>query len=235
MRESQAAHESGDEHPLQKSIKKANYVFLFIALTVILIVGPAFHELLPPAASSIITTSCFTGAMLIGIFSLTNSRVAFRAGAALAIAVTILFFVEVFYTATGFSLLALNLLLAFLLLSAWHAGRDVLFGGEVTLNRIVGAMCIYEMIGLIWAVMFTGIAHLTPQAFTGAGTGEQPFFWDFVYYSFVTLTTLGYGDITPHAPFAKSLAYMEALIGQLYIAVLIASLVGSHLSKTNPR
>ena len=68
------------------------------------------------------------------------------------------------------------------------------------------------------------------DAFTGGGLNAADPFWDFVYYSFVTLTTLGYGDVTPHAPFAKSLAYMEALVGQFYIAVLIASLIGTHLA-----
>ena len=51
-----------------------------------------------------------------------------------------------------------------------------------------------------------------------------------MYFSFVTLTTLGYGDITPVNTFARTLAYLEAAIGQLYLTVLIASLVGIHIS-----
>jgi hypothetical protein len=51
-----------------------------------------------------------------------------------------------------------------------------------------------------------------------------------MYYSFVTLTTLGYGDVTPVHPFARTLAYLEAVIGQLYVAVLVASLVGRHVA-----
>ena len=126
--------------------------------------------------------------------------------------------------------MTLSVLMAFLVLSIWHAGRDVLFGGEVDTNRLIGAMCIYEMIGLIWAVMYAGIASISPEAFAGDGLDAAAPFWDFVYYSFVTLTTLGYGDVTPHSAFAKSLAYMEALVGQLYIAILIASLIGTHLA-----
>ncbi len=54
--------------------------------------------------------------------------------------------------------------------------------------------------------------------------------WEFIYYSFVTITTLGYGDIYPLIPFARSLAYLEAVCGQLYIALLVASLVGGYMS-----
>jgi len=53
---------------------------------------------------------------------------------------------------------------------------------------------------------------------------------DFVYYSFVTLTTLGYGDIVPLSATARSLVYMEAIFGQFYIAILVAGLVSIHIS-----
>lgn len=54
----------------------------------------------------------------------------------------------------------------------------------------------------------------------------------FSYYSFVTITTLGYGDVTPVSTQARSLALLEAVLGQLYIAILIARLVGSHLAQS---
>ena len=68
-----------------------------------------------------------------------------------------------------------------------------------------------------------------PDSFTGLApyTADSTIFWDMIYFSFVTLTTLGYGDITPTQPIAKSLAYTEALTGQLFIAILIGTLVGN--------
>jgi voltage-gated potassium channel len=56
-------------------------------------------------------------------------------------------------------------------------------------------------------------------------------FPDFIYFSFVTITTLGFGDISPTLPVARFLVYLEAIIGQFYLAILVASLVGSRLSK----
>jgi len=228
MVEQRASLEHREETRGAPQGRKSNYAYLFAGLSLLLLVGPALDEILPPEASALISGSCLSGALLLGIWSFVQSRFAFRVGLALTIGLTVFFVIDVIFHAGGISLITLNVLMAFLVLSIWHAGRDVLFGGEVDLNRLVGAMCIYEMIGLIWAVMYAVIASLSPEAFAGLDAAAP--FWDFVYYSFVTLTTLGYGDVTPHAALAKSLAYMEAVIGQLYIAVLIASLIGSHLA-----
>jgi voltage-gated potassium channel Kch len=66
-----------------------------------------------------------------------------------------------------------------------------------------------------------------PQSASTFSSGSS--FANFIYYSFVTLTTLGYGDIVPVSPHARALSSLEAVIGQLFIAVLIARLVGMHI------
>ena len=76
------------------------------------------------------------------------------------------------------------------------------------------------------------IAEAVPGAFNGLE--QAPWYKNFstiAYFSFVTLTTLGYGDITPAIPLAKFLTYMEAMVGVLYIAILVASLVGARVSR----
>ncbi len=233
MVEPRAAREGDGNPALHERGHRANYAFLFVGLSLVLLVGPALDQFLPHTASDIISNLTFSGTMLIGIWSFVHSRTAFRVGIGLAAAGIVSSITEIYFDVPGLHLTRLNILLIFLLLSIWYAGRDVLFGGEINVNRIVGAACIYEMLGLIWAVMYAGIATLAPDSFSGSGLADPNLFWDFVYYSFVTLTTLGYGDISPQLPFAKSLAYMEALIGQLYIAIMVASLVGAQLSKRN--
>lgn len=96
--------------------------------------------------------------------------------------------------------------------------------GPVNVHRIQGAVAAYLMLGLSWALAYELLALLVTGAFAGAGLGgaERP---SFIYYSFVTLTTVGYGDITPVHPVARSLAVAEALTGQLYPAILLARLV----------
>ena len=86
-------------------------------------------------------------------------------------------------------------------------------------------------IGIIWALLYGLVEVLIEGSFSGnlLNVGGSRF-WDLIYFSFVTLTTLGYGDILPMNSYARTLAYIEAIAGQFYIAILVASLVGAHLS-----
>ncbi len=97
----------------------------------------------------------------------------------------------------------------------------------------MGAVCVYLLMGLIWALLYLLIAQTIPGAFSGL---EQLNWYEnfsaVAYYSFVTLTTLGYGDITPVAPLARFLAYMEAVAGVFYMAILVASLIGVAINRT---
>ena len=125
-------------------------------------------------------------------------------------------------------------MLGFFIWTTWLAARQVLFTGSIDDNKIVGAICIYLLLGLIWTMMYLLIAEAVPDAFIGLQ--QAPWYDNFSelsYYSFVTLTTLGYGDITPNLPIPRFLAYMEAVVGVLYIAILVASLVGVRMSALN--
>jgi hypothetical protein len=103
----------------------------------------------------------------------------------------------------------------------------VLRGGPVTRRRIEGAIALYLLIGLTCGQAYALLARGHPGAFAGATGGGGLSAW--IYYSFVTLTTIGYGDITPVHPTARSLAMLEGLIGQLYPAILLARLVSLEL------
>jgi len=105
--------------------------------------------------------------------------------------------------------------------------------GRITFNRIQGAIAAYLLVGLFWAFAYEIVSLQWPAAFASASpTGVSPnedLSSRFIYFSLVTLTTMGYGDITPLHPIARSLATMEALIGQLFPAVLLARLVSMEL------
>jgi hypothetical protein len=105
-------------------------------------------------------------------------------------------------------------------------GIRVFAGGTVTFDRILGAIALYILIGVLWAQAYQLVSIRVPGAYAGiAHDGGAPDRSIWVYFSFVTLTTLGYGDITPVAHSARSLAILEALIGQLYPAIVLARLV----------
>jgi hypothetical protein len=104
--------------------------------------------------------------------------------------------------------------------------------GPITGQRVQGAVAVYLLLGLAWAFTYTFIALCRPQAFTSSSaTYDSGADLDarFVYFSFVTLTTVGYGDITAVHPLARSLATAEALVGQLFPAILLARLVSMEL------
>lgn len=105
-------------------------------------------------------------------------------------------------------------------------GKKVFGAGTVTRDRIGGAVALYMLVGLVWADAYQLVYTTVPAAFAGVSTHDG--FVDratWVYFSFVSLTTIGYGDITPVARAARSLANLEALIGQLYPAIVLARLV----------
>jgi hypothetical protein len=121
---------------------------------------------------------------------------------------------------------ALVLIAAFGLLAAVTLART-LRPGEITMHRLEGAIAAYVLVGLMFAQAYRLVAIGTPGAFllAGAPADYDAIVPKIVYFSFVTLTTLGYGDITPVHPYARSLVMLESLIGVLYPAVLIARLV----------
>ena len=121
-----------------------------------------------------------------------------------------------------------------LLVFAAVVAAQVFRRGAVNSHRILGAVAVYLLIGLAWASAYELLHFVRPGAFSGALAAEPvPQTW--IYYSFVTLTTMGYGDITPVHPVARSLAIAEALTGQLYLAITLASLVALRESATDRR
>lgn len=110
---------------------------------------------------------------------------------------------------------------------------------SVSEDTILGGIAVYLLLGVLFQSMYGLLEYLAPGSFAGAlqtseavAPGRYP---GFVYYSFVTLTTLGFGDVTPVHEVARSLTIAEALVGQLYLAVLVASLVGMHLAGRSDR
>jgi hypothetical protein len=119
-----------------------------------------------------------------------------------------------------FSLIAAGLLGTLLL-------QRTLRRGEINVHRYQGAFATFVLLGVMFAQGYELVAMVEPGAFQvlGAPATYDTMLPKFLYYSFTTLTTLGYGDITPIHPYARSLAVLESLAGVIYPAVLIARLV----------
>ncbi len=102
---------------------------------------------------------------------------------------------------------------------------------EVTKDLIMASACAYILIGMVWAHFYHFVEVFHPKSFTLPWTPGDDL-WDFYYYSFVTLTTVGYGDILALTKPARALSILEALTGQLYLAIMISRLVGLHASQS---
>jgi hypothetical protein len=106
--------------------------------------------------------------------------------------------------------------------------RHVIRTRRITFDTVLGALCVYFLLGYGWAAAHQLVWSGDPAAYNGVGdaAAEPLAGMKFVYFSFVTLTTLGYGDISPRSPMAQSISLLEAVTGVTYLATLVAQLVG---------
>ncbi len=113
--------------------------------------------------------------------------------------------------------------------------RDILLRShDVTIDLVLGSVNIYLLISVGFAFAYALVETVHPGSFSGlAGTTfETGAIIPFLYFSFVTVTTLGYGDIVPLTPVGKTLAYGQAVFGQLYLAILVARLVSMYVRQS---
>jgi len=140
----------------------------------------------------------------------------------------IILIIEIYWRSVWIQLLENMFLLSYFLM----LGAIILFitfdQGKVNIRRVQGAVIVYLLIGLIFSLAYHSIYILNPvNTFNGISGIHKK---NFIYFSLCTLTTVGYGDITPLSPFARSLSNAEAVVGQLFPAVLIARLVASEIN-----
>jgi len=219
------------EDPTQGRLPAARHAVLLLALLLLLVVEPQFRgrfgERLLPLAFLLI--------MLATVLAAGRSRRLFRLA---AVIVSIPLLTNVLrlstYDEPWISIANHLSSAAFLALAATAILSDVFRGPRVTMDKLLGAINVYLLAGVIFAFAFSLATVADPQAFRWpalqVSTAEGSFA-SHLYFSFVTLTTLGYGDVVPVSETARRLTMLEALFGQLYLAVLIGRLVGLQLSQ----
>ena len=140
---------------------------------------------------------------------------------------------------TGSHLLTIGLLAC----SITSISRALLTARHVDYDILAASLCVYALIVVLWAVLFSLLEIYSPGAFSNALSNESPVMRFgsgdasvALYFSLVTITTLGYGDLVPVTAGARSLAALEAFVGQAFVAILVARLVGLHImSATDSR
>ena len=112
--------------------------------------------------------------------------------------------------------------------------RTTFRSGPITAARIQGAIAAFLLLGTAWGMVYGALHALDPGAFSVPPSEAGSLPATLLYFSFTTLTTLGYGDVTPVSPVARALANAEALTGLLYPAILISRLVTMELAHRHP-
>ena len=210
--------------------REPNFGYLLGGILAFMLIGPIARQLFG-SADGLIMMGAFSAMMFIGVWSLVETRLVFFSGLFLAISSVGLVIINNYYPSKELEFSLLAILLTFTVISASLATTHLFGDDRVSGNRLMGGICIYLLIGLSWSVMYSALMLIDPASFSGFSVTDNSLYWEMTYFSFVTLTTLGYGDITPVTSGAKALAYSEAVAGELYIAVLIGALVGGYMSK----
>jgi Ion channel len=201
---------------------------LLTTLTVLLILMMFVFAPLQAVGIKVFQLLAFASALALiaGVFFLSgNPAVAVALTAAFIMAAT-----AAVSRHTAPSVLDVHLLAGALLLMGitlvYVVARAVFAPGRVSYHRIIGAILVYLSVAVTFSALFTIVGLLVPNAFSGMVLADNPALAsNVIYFSFVTLTSTGYGDIFPVHPVARSLCNLETIIGQLYPATLLARLV----------
>lgn len=208
-------------------IKKGRYTSLLICLLVTMVGLPLLEHL---SVGRILLGIWFLLTSILFMASLTGTgrrhRILLVASGIFCVLMVGNLFMELRgWDSFGFSVVALPYGLIFL---SWLTGlilSSIFKADRVTPDLISGAVVAYLLLGICWGGLYSLIELIQPGSFTFSHGGRDVS--SLFYYSFVTLTTLGYGDILPLTKIARTTAYLEAVTGVMFTAILIAGLVGS--------
>lgn len=202
------------------SAEEGPYALLSLLFLTIFIVSPLLSaQMVKP----VILQSAFWLIVVTGALQVNSKRLRLVALGAALLAL-VLRWVGVYYHEIIITNLDIFLSLGMLAVFALLMVHSFLVGGRSWGHRIAAAVAVYLLLGLIWARIYEAIETFSPGSIHSP-PGEPLNSASFVYFSFVTLATVGYGDFTPVNAVARNLATLEAITGQLYMVILIARLV----------
>ena len=177
----------------------------------------------------------FEISLIVAMWTLVKNRTWFIAGIVLASIGAIAILAQSFSHNLWLVYLNMGAVFCFYLMTTAIAFMEVIKPTSIDTNKIMGSICVYLLVGINWAFLYFFADTLHPGSFKGMVIENMELrLFEMTYYSYVTLSTLGYGDITPVEPIVQTLAVIEALFGQFYIAILVAVLVGTHISSNKP-
>jgi hypothetical protein len=222
----------GDEKtclPFSRLCFRERFLSLLIFIIAMIIVGPLFEEFV---GLSILIDVLWTAIFVSAIYAISQKKLHILIAVLLALPMLGAIWTKYFVQHKALIVVGSLCGAAFFLFSIIQMLIFIYSQKEVTRDLIIGAAVVYLFMALMWAFIFVVVETLHPGSFNLPEGLDVVATRQFVYYSFVTLTTLGYGDITPITGLARSLCILEAVTGQLYLVVQVAWLVGVHVSQS---
>jgi hypothetical protein len=230
------------ENRFWKWFLEKRFVSLLIALVLLLVAAPVVRMLKPGASSiagAIILTVIFDIMLLSSLFAISHSKRSVKIALVPMVGAFVFGLLDKWMPNPTLQLLGLScsiLLLGYVVVMIIIALFEA---KKITTDTICASICAYLLIGVCWALLYSVLSILVPSAFhmgdqltesVQMGISSRLMSLT-IYYSFVTLSTLGYGDITPVHPVARVLSTTEALFGQIFLTVLVARLVGLQIGQ----
>jgi len=183
----------------------------------------------------------FSAVLLTAVISICQRRKTLGIGLAIVFLMLILNVSGFLFNSYSLTVLHNILVIIFLAFVFYHVLSAVFDDDQVTLDTIIGTVCLYLLAGLLWAYLYSTILVIDTAAFrydlasstfestTLSNSNLQPL----IYLSFVTMATLGYGDIVPVSGPAQTACYLQAVFGQFYFAILVSRLVSLYISSVS--
>jgi hypothetical protein len=210
---------------------EGNFKYLLFSMVFLLLATSSLSQF-EERLAHLIWELMIMATLVIGVWSLSHDRKWFVSGIALSLTIVLLVIIA---EATKIHWLVYLIVLCwylFFLMAFVFTAKAVIRTREIDANSIVGAICIFMMAAFMWSMTYSVILMFDPAAFKGVdiGLSVTDSFSQMTYFSFVTITTLGYGDISPVLPIAQSIVVLEAMFGQFFIAIFVAGMVAIHIS-----
>jgi hypothetical protein len=202
-------------------------IFLLVAILCLIIGSPFLDELFP---YGIIPDILLTTIFVLGIHAISRTKKAVYVALFLAFpmflgiwSAYLLEDIELYVVGESFGAIFCGFIIALLV-------QFVFMQEEITKEVIYAAVVVYLLMAIMWSFLYFILDYFNPNSFSFPENHAKGIY-PYLYFSFVTITTLGFGDVSPLTPKASSLVILEAVTGQIYLVVIVAWLVGMHVSR----
>jgi len=222
------------------SLHDIRFILLLVMLMLLVLAAPFIESAehgLTPRATEIVTLVLFSAMMSLAVYAVTGTRHALVTALVLAAGTFAAWMASVVLGDVWLLIAQYAMAGLFTGYCAVVILRHLFTVRRVTSNTVAASLCVYLLMAVLWSQVFGIFENLEPGSFAGPGAsadGQPIFSRDHpaasLYFSLVTISTLGYGDIVPVAPHARIFAAMEAVMGQMFLAALVARLVGLHIA-----